>query len=205
MSMDVDPGSVTCWIGQLKGGDREAARPILDRYYAGLVRLAREKLRSTRRTDADEEDAALSALASFFQGVDGGKFPVLSDRDDLGRLLVTITARKAYDRIEYNRAQLRSAGRTVDEGALAGPNGEGPGLGWIVGRESDPEIDAILREEYNARLDSLGDDELRRIALLKVQGYTSKEIGAAIDKCERTVATKLELIRKTWRRDVPDA
>src|SRR4051794_12636924 len=93
-----DPGSVSRWIGELKGGDPAAAQPLWDRYYARLVRLARVKLRRSRPrgAEADEEDAALSAFESFCTGMARGRFPQLADRDDLWRLLVVITARKAW-------------------------------------------------------------------------------------------------------------
>ncbi len=199
-------GSVSNWIDALKAGDREAAQPLWDRYFARLVGLARNKLRMARRTDADEEDAALSAFASFFDGVDGGRFPVLSDRAELWRLLVTITARKALDRVEYLGAKCRSDRRTLDEADLVGlAHCEQGGLELVVGREPDPEFAAMIAEEGRARLDSLGKDEsLRKVALLRMDGHNTREIANALGCCERTVATKLDLIRKLWARDCPD-
>jgi ECF sigma factor len=62
-----DGGSVTCWLGDLKGGDLAAAQPLWERYFSRLVGVARGKLKKVRRTSAgeDEEDAALSAFNSF--------------------------------------------------------------------------------------------------------------------------------------------
>src|SRR4051794_6018164 len=88
-------GSVSLWIDDLKGGGAEATRRVGARFYGGLVRLARAKLRAVPRVAADEEDVALSAFDSFCAGVQGGRFPRLDDRDDLWRVLVTIAARKA--------------------------------------------------------------------------------------------------------------
>src|SRR5262245_51636439 len=89
-------GSVTHWIGDLKSGGDSAAQHLWERYFQRLVRLARKKLQSDRRprTAEDEEDAALSAFDSFCRGVDRGRFPRLTDRDDLWRLLVVLTLRK---------------------------------------------------------------------------------------------------------------
>ena len=63
-------GSVTHWIGDLKGGDLAAAQPLWERYFARLVQLARAKLKATRHGSPveDEEDAALSAFNSFCEG-----------------------------------------------------------------------------------------------------------------------------------------
>src|SRR5262245_52985050 len=90
-------GSVTHWIGDLKAGGDTAAQHLWERYFGRLVRLARSKLRATSRTVVDEEDAALSAFDSFCRGAERGRFPDLADRDDLWRLLVVLTVRKAID------------------------------------------------------------------------------------------------------------
>jgi hypothetical protein len=68
---------------------------LWERYFRRLVGLARPRLDNTARRAADEQDVALSALASVFRGVEEGRFPQLGDRDDLWRLLVTVTVRKA--------------------------------------------------------------------------------------------------------------
>src|SRR4051812_18246510 len=93
--MPSTPGSVTRWLGQLRAGDAGAAGPQWERYFRRLVALARARLHSAPRRAADEEDVALSAFDSFCRGAGQGRFPHLDDRDDLWRLLVTITARKA--------------------------------------------------------------------------------------------------------------
>src|SRR5260370_2188908 len=89
--------SVTEWIGQLKAGDQAAAERLWERYFRRLVGLAGKKLGGNRRRVADEEDVALSAFDSFCRGAGRGRFPLLSDRDDLWPLLLLITARKAAD------------------------------------------------------------------------------------------------------------
>src|SRR5438105_13667198 len=98
-------GSVTRWVTALKGGDVAAAQPLWERYHRQLVALARKKLQSARRREADEDDVVQSAFHSFFQGVAKGRFPQLDDRDNLWRLLVVITARKALDQIAHQHAK----------------------------------------------------------------------------------------------------
>src|SRR5262245_24152666 len=105
-------GSVTRWVTALKGGDLAAAQPLWERYYRRLVALARQRLQSARRRVADEEDVVQSAFHSFFEGVARGRFPQLGDRDNLWRLLVVITARKALDQIAHQHG-IRRGGGTV--------------------------------------------------------------------------------------------
>jgi DNA-directed RNA polymerase specialized sigma24 family protein len=197
-------GSVTRWIGDLKRGDREAARLLWERYFGCLVRLARKKLPGAGRhgADADEEDVALSVLDSLCRGAEQGRFPKLADRDDLWGLLLVITARKAINQARRQGALKRGGGRVLAEAARVadGPDESGPmeGLGGIVGAEPSPEFAAMVAEQYRLLLEALGDDSLRRIALRKLEGYTGEEIAAELGCAPRTVANKLKIIRLKW-------
>ena len=132
-----DAGSVTRWIGALKEGDHGAAQALWERYFDRLVRLARKKLLAQRRlgADEDEEDAALSAFDSFCDGAARGRFPLLGDREDLWRLLVVITARKAGAQAQRRRARKRGGDHArVGRRPRRRPAGE-PGR-----RRADPRV-----------------------------------------------------------------
>jgi DNA-directed RNA polymerase specialized sigma24 family protein len=206
--MDIeDEGSVTLWVGNLKAGDHDAAQKLWERYFEKLVRIARAKLSVARRpgVDEDEEDAALSAFDSLCHGAAHGRFPQLADRDDLWKLLVVITARKALDQMQRRGRQKRGGGRVMGESALVGPGGDegGGGLDQVVGQEPSPEFAAMVAEEHRRLLDMLGDDTLRQIAVWKMEGYTNEEIRVRLGCALRTVANKLELIRRTWTAERP--
>ena len=201
MSSD-EQGSVTHWIGDLKAGDVAAAQPLWERYFARLVQLARAKLRATRRPPGieDEEDAALSAFNSFCAGAAKGRFPLLSDRDDLWRLLVVITARKACAQVQRRTRQKRGGGRVLDESALPGglTDEAAAGFDFVAGSEPTPEFAAMFAEEYERLLAALDDDALRQVALDRMEGYTNDEIAGRLGCARRTVARRLDLIRKIW-------
>jgi DNA-directed RNA polymerase specialized sigma24 family protein len=188
----------------LRAGDLAAAQPLWERYFSRLVVVARGRLKRLRRTTAgeDEEDAALSAFNSFCEGAARGRFPQLSDRDDLWRLLVVITARKAMAQIHRERRRKRGGGRVVDEAVLFGhgPGADGSlaGLERIAGEGPTPEFAAMMAEECQRLLGALDDDSLRQVALSRMEGYTNDEIAAQLGCARRTVARRLELIRKTW-------
>jgi DNA-directed RNA polymerase specialized sigma24 family protein len=206
-----DDGSVTCWLGDLKGGDLAAAQPLWERYFSRLVAVARGKLKRVRRTSAseDEEDAALSAFNSFCGGIARGRFPQLADRDDLWKLLVVITARKAMAQAQREGRKKRGGGRVVDEAVLfgMGPGDEGSmaGLERIAGEGPTPEFAAMMAEECERLLDSLDDDSLRQVALGRMEGYTNDEIADQLGCARRTIARRLDLIRKTWMSFVEEA
>ncbi|HEY2909926.1 MAG TPA: ECF-type sigma factor, partial [Gemmataceae bacterium] len=90
---------VTVWLGQLLAGDPAAVRPLWEQYFHRLVGLARKRLREAPRRGADEEDVALSAFDSFCRNAEQGRFPDLTDRESLWRLLSTFTLRKAAHQV----------------------------------------------------------------------------------------------------------
>jgi DNA-directed RNA polymerase specialized sigma24 family protein len=194
--MSSTPGSVTRWLDQLRAGNPEAAGPLWERYFRRLVALARARLHSAPRRSADEEDVALSAFDSFCRGAGQGRFPHLDDRDDLWRLLVTITARKVYH-------LRRDEGRKKRGGGAAPSFAASAELEQVVGQEPTPEFAAQVAEECRRLLDSLGDPTLRAVALWKMEGYTSEEIAVRLDCAPRTVERKLRLIRDTWEGEEP--
>jgi DNA-directed RNA polymerase specialized sigma24 family protein len=203
MSTD-SQGSVTGWIGELAGGEAdEAARRLWERYFDQLVRVARDRLRAAPRGPADEEDAALSAFDSFCRGVAAGRFPRLAGRDDLWRLLVTITARKASDLREREARQKRGGGRLVRESELGSPRAEDEagGLDQFVGAAPTPEFLALMTEEVRRLFDLLPNESLRLVALLKMEGYTVDEVATRLDRSARSVQRKLELIRMLWMQE----
>jgi DNA-directed RNA polymerase specialized sigma24 family protein len=194
-------GSVTLWIAQLKAGAREAAQPLWESYFRQLVARTRQKLAVVSRRAADEEDVALSAFKSFCRAAEEGRFPRLEDRDDLWQLLIVLSDRKACELIRSERRQRRGGGRVMDEAALTSGDGDSP-MAQIVGQEPTPEMTAQVAEECRRLLGLLDDDELRRVALRKMEGYTVEEIAAELGCVPRTVKRRLQLIRRIWQEEV---
>jgi DNA-directed RNA polymerase specialized sigma24 family protein len=197
MATDGD-GSVTRWVGGLKGGDPEAARALWGRYFADLVGLARGRLRDVSRAVADEEDAALSAFNSLCRGAGAGQFPRLDDREDLWRVLVTITSRKASDQIQHERRLKRGGGAVRAEADLAAAALDAGGLGEAPASEPSPELAAMVAEECRRLFDALPDESLRQVAALKLEGYTDREVAERLNCGLSTVERRLRTIRTVW-------
>jgi DNA-directed RNA polymerase specialized sigma24 family protein len=195
-------GSVTRWLGVLKSGGDAAAQHLWERYFDRLVRLARRQLRagSGAGVAEDEEDAALSAMDSFFRGAAQGRYPRLAGRDDLWRLLVVITARKALDQVQRRGALKRGGGRLVDESALDGraESDGGRALNLIADTRPGSELATLVADEYRRLRSRLGDDSLRLVLDLSLDGYGRAEIAARIGRTVKTVDRKLDVIRTVW-------
>jgi RNA polymerase sigma factor (sigma-70 family) len=196
-------GSVTRWVAALQAGDAAATQPLWERYHRRLVAFAREKLRSARRRIADEEDIVQSAFHSFFQGVARGQFPDLGDRDNLWRLLVVITARKALDQLAHENAKRRGGGMVQGESRISSGDAkfDAAAIEKVIADEPTPEFAAQVAEEYQQLLERLGNDSLRKVAVWKMEGVTSDEIAERLDCSPRTVARKLDAIRAIWSKE----
>jgi DNA-directed RNA polymerase specialized sigma24 family protein len=187
-------GSVTHWIGQLKGGSSDAAQKLWEGYFRKMVELARQKLQGLPRRAADEEDVALSAFDSFCRGAAAGRFPQLADRNSLWPLLVKITAHKAIDLLRHEHRHKRG-GPPAEAGRPTDPQLE---LEQVIGREPTPAFALLIAEQCQRLLDRLGDESLRAVALAKMEGYTTEEIAARLGCVPRSVERKLRKIRQLW-------
>lgn len=185
--MSVDE-TVTVWIEDLKAGDSLAAQRLWERYFRRLVGLSRRVLETTPRQAADEEDVALSAFKSFCHRAGLGKFPKLEDRDDLWKILMTITVRKAFHlaRKERRRPAKNELELVKDQ---------------IAGQEPTPEFAALVNDEFERLMNVLDDEKVRQTAVLKLEGYSNKEIAEHLGRSVSYVERKLRLIRSIWSRE----
>lgn len=198
-------GSITCWIEQLKEGDPEASQRLWERYWTRLIGLAHNKLRGTANRMADAEDAAQSALISFFRRTDEKGFPQLNDRQDLWQLLVLITACKASNQRRRERAQKRGGGQVRGDSVFGS---EGPGIEEVIGDEPTPAFAVAAAEQYERLFKQLeneqGAETLRKVAQMKFEGYSLSDIAEHLDCSERTVKRKLAVIRSVWSKELDD-
>jgi RNA polymerase sigma factor (sigma-70 family) len=185
-------GSVTLALDDLRRRDHvdTAARKLWEHAFSKLVRIARGMLRDRPRRAADEEDIALSAFQSLCDGVAHDHFPNLDSRDNLWRVLYTITVRKVTDQEDHEKAQRRDAGRII-----------GANLEALVGHEPNPEFAVMLIDELRLLFNVLRDDSLRRVAKLLLEGLSNQEIAEQLNCHVRTIERKRDLIRKSWERE----
>jgi RNA polymerase sigma factor (sigma-70 family) len=196
-------GSVTHLIAYLKSGDPalgdEAARRIWERYLPRLLTLARRHLDRRIRVLQDEDDVVQSMGRSFFNRLRRGDFD-LADRDELWALLMTITRNKACT--AANR--LFAAQRDVRRARPLSPSDESSSAisheaVTLEAAEPTPAEAAALNEALERRLRDLPEPDLRQVALMKLEGFTNREIAEAMACSDRSVERKLSLIRKRWQ------
>lgn len=199
--------SVTEWINELRRGEPQAAQKLWQAYVERLIHLARKHLRTSPRRSADEEDVVVAAFASFCEAVKAGRFSRLEDRNDLWQVLSVLTERRAIDQMRQQYAERRGGGEVHGESVFAGLESDaspGVGLGGIADTEPTPKTAALAAEQFRLLLDALNDDELREIALAKMEGHSIEELTALLGMSRRTVERRLSLIRRIWEETLSD-
>jgi len=187
---------VTQLMIRVREGDDEAAQALWDNYFQKLVRRATNELGRHQRM-ADGEDAALSAFNSFLKGMTEGDFAWLRNRNDLWRLLVTITIRKAWAQLRHEHREKRGGGGVFGESAFmpCGASSEVPGIGGLAvglarGAALTPEDIALLQEEYTRVLNCLPEGPIRETAellLLYSDKYDKKAMAEKMQCSVRTI------------------
>jgi len=189
-------GSITRWLEGIQQGDPAAAEALWNRCFPELVRFARDRLRDVPRRVADEEDVALSALESFYRAAEQGRFDQLADRDDLFRLLLRMTARKAVDLVRRETSQRRGGGQVRGDSGL--PDGDAATCAHpLADPARTPELAATVADECRRLLGQLEPD-LQTLALAKMDGHTNEEVAEQLQCSVRTVERRLHLIREIW-------
>jgi DNA-directed RNA polymerase specialized sigma24 family protein len=179
--------SIGVWIDRLRQNDPQAARVLWDRFYPRMVAVASRRLGSRPRRVSDEEDAALGAFADFDRAVKAGRFPDLRDANGLWALLLTFTVRKVQEQVRHDARAARGGGLVRGDSAVTEEVPASPDEGFVF----QDTLEGLLAE--------LESDQVRAVALDKLEGWTNDEI-AGRQSCSRaTVERRLRLVRETWR------
>ena len=191
--------SDTSLLRQHREGDSSLpAHQLWERYFTRLAGLAKQKMRSARRRVEDEEDVALSALDSFFRGLDRGAFERVERGSDIWQVLAMLAERKYVDRLRRETAQKRGGGKVRGDSVFEqGMTADG-GLEHPRDKQPGPEFILAFAEECQRLFDLLENDELRIVAQHKSEGFTVGEIAEKLNCSTRSVERKLKSIRDIW-------
>jgi DNA-directed RNA polymerase specialized sigma24 family protein len=107
-------------------------------------------------------------------------------------------------RARHERRKKRGGGEVPGESAFqSGDLSDGEaGLAQIVGDAPTPEFATIVAEECSRLLNQLGED-LRGMALAKMEDRTNQDIAVKLGCSLSTVERSLRLIRKVWQAEMP--
>lgn len=187
----VERGSVSCWIPQLRAGDEIAAQTIWDRYKQQMHAVAGRELGKGPRTVADEEDVIIDAFAAFLRRFSCGAYESMSNRDDLWRLLATITKTFAWK-------QSRFLGRTCRRTVSCASRTTDLVLKQLASGNSPPDMLVSMADTLDQLLNKLDNAGLRQTAIDRLHGLTNEEIATKQGRSLRTIERRLQIIRSLW-------
>jgi DNA-directed RNA polymerase specialized sigma24 family protein len=142
----------------------------------------------------DEQDVAQSAFRAFFDAAANNEAVQLESRDELWRLLMTISRRKATDRVRHElRARRGGKARRRSEG-----------LENVSATTASPaEITELqdLLDHLMLSLESAADDKLKTVAVMRLEGLSTQEIAEQLNCTVRTIQRKLHILEWLWTSD----
>lgn len=185
------------WLGNLADGRADAVEEFWERYGVALQRVAERQIASWLRKRVDPEDVVQSACRTFFRRAGQGDFS-LDSKDDLWKLLLTITLNKARMQARFHSRNRRSISK---EQAM-------PEAASLQPAEWNNAIESIELKDMIEKAFADYDDEKRKLLDMWLEGRTQNEIAQEIGCSERTVRRMQERIRsdlKTYLDDLEES
>lgn len=182
-----EDGAVTEWIALLRTGDQEAAERLWKLFIQRLRMLLRKQQLGP---SYDEEDVALSSFRVLCRCLSEGRYPELTSRDQLWRVLATIAVRKSRDYFESEICQKRGGPGHLVADTLS--------LAKEASKEPGPEFEVLMADECQRLLDLLQSPRLKQVVLWKCEGYTQQEIATKLGLTRWSVGRMLDCVREIW-------
>ncbi len=197
-------GSITRCFRLIRNGDTTSFSRLWERYFPGLTRLARRWMSANHCRISDDEDVVISVFDAIARGAEAGKFSNLRDRDELWRLMVSITRHKVRTKTRMERRTKRGFGRILRQPTIS--NGTSVielSLDDIHGSNgSSPESLASIVDQYRFLLARLGDDSLKAVVAGTLKGESHEQMALKLGVTERTIRRKLQVVRSIWRTEL---
>ncbi len=192
--------TVTQWIGQLKDGSDDAAGKLWSHFLQRLTRLVSDRLRTSSKSVADEEDVVLDTCQACFHALKEGRYHDVNSRQDLWKLLAVIAERKAIDQIRRSKKGIDGIRADISFITICGHSSVSDGFQQLPCSEPTPEFAAIIADDIRMQLEKL-DEQQAQVAILKLQGFKNREIAAQLGRSIPTIERYTRLIRETWKNE----
>lgn len=196
------PDDLSSSLGELLDKAPQEAEAIWSEFFPRMLKLAKVKLGGMQLRTFDEEDVALSAMNSFFRGKNDGRFDRLDSRDEMWRLLATITVRKVTAQRRKAMADKRGAGAIRGESIFFNPANADSSMIAGLGNFSDdrllPDTTEEILKNCEHLLEKLDDEKLRRTAIMRLEGYSNQEISEELGCSVARTKQRLQRIRELW-------
>lgn len=190
-------------LRKFKEGDKEAANELITKYFDRVRRAAEKRLVQRSGRVSGPDDIAVSVFESLWQRAQEQRFDAgdLASTDELWKLLARMVQFKADDHARRATAQKRGSGAVRGESIFASPNDSTSGIDGQGGKAMTADQICELEEGYLVLMNRLPDEDLQKVAVLRMENYKVAEIAQEFGKSERWVKRKLAIIRGLWTFD----
>lgn len=195
--MDLLPtGSISQLLANSGQLDEKSAQLLWDRFFDRLCRFASKRINERHRRHLDPEDVAGSAMYALMDGLNHDRFTSPQNRDQLWQLLALIASRKSINKAKFLDREKRG-GKITRGDSVDSENGIN-NLAEYIDLSEDPA--RLVEFEMTCRelLAALPDDNFREISMLRLAGYSNREIAQKLNCSARTIDRKLLLVRQAW-------
>jgi RNA polymerase sigma-70 factor (ECF subfamily) len=175
-------------LSRWQAGDEDAARQLFDLYVDRLLILARQRISQRLGCRVDAEDVVQSVFRTFFDRAKAGRF-VLTDEEDLCKVLARITVHKTFRQIAFHMAAKRDFRMEMGHGEESHQH-----LLALLDGGPTPETTNQFLDQLDHFLKSLKTDE-RKILEMRMQGYKDVEIANALRISDRKIRRVMERVR----------
>lgn len=176
MNLDSDEG---------EEGIAEDEEALVEQFQMRLLRLAHSRLPLRLRSRVDETDIVQSVFRSFFRRNADQPYQ-FQERDDVWRLLATITLRKVGRAVRFHKQARRDVDREHAEEFTGDLSNQ---------QDASASALAIMVELLDAIFDQLSPKH-QRILALRLESYSVDEIAQQVSVSSRTVERALALVRR---------
>lgn len=178
---------------QHRGGDVEATEQLFFYFAERLSRLAQRYLSPKLAPRVDGGDVMQSALKSFLVRASAGQFRI-ENSQDMWKLLVTITVRKARQQVRVHNAEIRAVDREVPQ-PLAGE------VSIVDQLTEEPSVaEAVACAEEIDRLVKDDPPEYARVLELRLADYSIREIADELRLTKGTIESILNVFKSRLAR-----
>ena len=187
--------SVTRLLHRLRTDDPDAAGEVWRRILRAPAAVGPSQLAALPHRAVDEEDVLVSVFDRFFRAAKQERFARLADRDDLWQILLVLTDARWPTTIGGDGGQARR--RRLGSSASR-PRSD---LREFVDREPGPGVRRRLQRPSGPHLSQLGESTTREVALLRMEGYETREIAGHLGISLSSVERKLRVVREVWQEE----
>jgi DNA-directed RNA polymerase specialized sigma24 family protein len=207
--MNIVDDDLKLLLDGIQNQNNEAIEQFWKLHFNRLTALAKRKMTQVNKRVADEEDIAISAIHSFYDGLAQKRFHSINGNNELWKILATIVCRKISKQKRNINTKKRGGGLVRGESFFIAGNNENDSnvhnsIGNNVKSHENPQFEIEFLDTCEKLYNILDDETMKNVARLIMEGYSIDEIASELGYVRRTIERKLKIIREKWKKIISE-